>query len=123
MFSRHLINSLAQNIHLGVKDGGETCYFGDICPKMRPNVRGKLTFLLYIIQLHLDDIVIYIFKTSDKLPGPKHPFRGQRRGSDMLFWGCLHPNASLLVWKAKKNLLYIRQPGLHDNSNLYFENI
>ena len=122
MFSRHLLNSLAQNIHLGVKDGGETCYFGDTCPQMRPNVRGKLTFWLYIIQLRLDDILIYVYKTSDKFPGPKYPFRGQRRGSNMLFWRYLPPNASHSARNANYFAIYYTT-SLTRHSNLCFQDI
>ena len=45
----------------------------------------KTNLLLYITKLHLLDVVIYIFKISDKFPGPKHPFRGQNGGKTRYF--------------------------------------
>ena len=68
-----------------------------------PNVfqiARKDNFLLYIIQPSLVDIVIYIFRTFNKFPGPKHPFRGQRRESNMTFWRHLPPNVCQIARKA-----------------------
>ena len=78
---------------------------------LTPNVSQiaqKATFLLYVIQLRLVDIVMYIFKTSDKFPSPKHLFRGQRRASNMLLWGYLPLNVSQIARKANVVLYNIQ---------------
>ena len=71
----YVLRSLLQETYFGkhltgVPYGGQKCYFGDICPQMSQIAR-KANCLLYIIQLRLVDIVIYIFKTSDKFSCPK----------------------------------------------------